>query len=146
MNSPAFLAAAAAAHTDNPVADIANQFGVTWQLLISQIILFGIVAFALKKFAYAPILDMLEQRRTRIAESLANADKIKAELAKAQATAQEVIGKASAQARRRQRGRTNSCQLGKARGCGASRPHTHKVISGPRRWRRRRRLPRVRRR
>lgn len=100
MNSPAFLAAAAAAHTDNPVADIANQFGVTWQLLISQIILFGIVAFALKKFAYAPILDMLEQRRTRIAESLANADKIKAELAKAQATAQEVIGKASAQAQK----------------------------------------------
>ncbi|MEQ2006273.1 MAG: ATP synthase F0 subunit B, partial [Limisphaerales bacterium] len=91
---------AAAAPTGNPIADIAHQFGVNWQLLISQIILFGIVAFALKKFAYGPILEMLDVRRTRIAESLANADKIKIELAKAQATAQEVIGQASAQAQK----------------------------------------------
>jgi|APGre2960657444_1045066.scaffolds.fasta_scaffold02262_8 F-type H+-transporting ATPase subunit b len=98
MNSLALFAAAAP--TGNPVGDIAQQFGVTWQLLISQIILFTIVALALKKFAYGPILEMLEQRRTRIAESLANADKIKIELAKAQATAQEVIGQASAQAQK----------------------------------------------
>lgn len=97
MNSFVLLAAAA---PGNPVAEIANQFGVTWQLLISQIILFVIVALALKKFAYGPILDMLEQRRTRIAESLANADRIKAELANAQAKAQEVIGQASAQAQK----------------------------------------------
>ena len=84
MNSLVLLAAAG-----NPVADIAHQFGVNWQLLISQIILFVIVAVALKKFAYGPILEMLEQRRTRIAESLANADKIKSELASAQAKAQE---------------------------------------------------------
>ena len=71
MNSLVLFAAG------NPVAEIAHQFGVTWQLLISQIILFVIVALALKKFAYGPILEMLEQRRTRIAESLANADKIK---------------------------------------------------------------------
>ncbi|MBM3871559.1 MAG: F0F1 ATP synthase subunit B, partial [Verrucomicrobia bacterium] len=60
--------------------------------------LFIIVALALKKFAYGPILEMLEQRRTRIAESLANADKIKAELANAQAKTQELIGQASQQA------------------------------------------------
>ena len=93
MNSLVLLAAAG-----NPVADIAHQFGVNWQLLISQIILFVIVAVALKKFAYGPILEMLEQRRTRIAESLANADKIKSELASAQAKAQEVIGQAGQQA------------------------------------------------
>ena len=92
MNSLVLFAAG------NPVAEIAHQFGVTWQLLISQIILFVIVALALKKFAYGPILEMLEQRRTRIAESLANADKIKSELASAQAKAQEVIGQASQQA------------------------------------------------
>jgi len=96
MNSLALLAAAAP--SGNPVADIAHQFGVNWQLLISQIILFVIVALALKKFAYGPILEMLEQRRTRIAESLANADKIKSELANAQAKTQELIGQASQQA------------------------------------------------
>jgi F-type H+-transporting ATPase subunit b len=95
MNSFALFAAAAA---ENPVAEIAHQFGVTWQLLISQIILFVLVALALKKWAYGPILAMLEERRSRIAESMANAEKTKAELANAQAKAQELIGQAGAQA------------------------------------------------
>ncbi len=87
---------AAAAEPGNPVSDIAHQFGVTWQLLISQIILFVIVAVALKKFAYGPILKVLEERRQRIAESLANAEKIKQDLASAQTKAQEVLSQANA--------------------------------------------------
>ena len=87
---------AAAAEPGNPVGDIAHQFGVTWQLLISQIILFVIVALALKKFAYGPILKVLEERRQTIAQSLANADKIKQELASAQAKAQEILSQANA--------------------------------------------------
>jgi len=94
MNSFALIAAAA---PGNPVTDIANQFGVTWQLLISQTVLFVIVALALKKFAYGPILKMLEERRQRIAESMANADQIKKDLASAQAKAQEILNQANAQ-------------------------------------------------
>jgi len=93
MNSIIFAAATA----ENPIGEIAQQFGVTWQLLISQIILFVIVALALKKFAYSPILKVLEERRQRIAEGLANAEKIKSDLANAQAKAQEILGQASAQ-------------------------------------------------
>ena len=55
------------------------------------------MAFALYRFAYKPILAVLEERRQRIAESLANADKIKQELANAQATAQEILSQANAQ-------------------------------------------------
>ena len=86
----------AAADAGNPVAEIATQFGVTWQLLISQIILFVIVALALKKFAYAPILTLLEERKKRIAESLANAEKTKQELAAAQGKSQEILNQANA--------------------------------------------------
>jgi F-type H+-transporting ATPase subunit b len=94
MNS--FLLAAAAP-AGGPIQEIAHQFGVTWQLLISQIILFVIVALALKKFAYGPVLKVLEERRQRIAEGLANAEKIKQELASAQAKAQEILNQASSQ-------------------------------------------------
>lgn len=87
-----------AAATGNPVTDIAHQFGVTWQLLISQIILFVIVALALKKFAYGPILKVLEERRNKIAQSLADAEQIKKDLANAQAKAQEILTQASVQA------------------------------------------------
>ena len=93
--NPLLIAAAA---PGNPVIEIAEQFGVTWQLLISQVILFVIVAVMLKKFAYAPVLKVLEERRQRIAESLANAEAIKRELATAQAKAQEVLNQANTQA------------------------------------------------
>jgi F-type H+-transporting ATPase subunit b len=88
----------AAAEAGNPITEIAHQFGVTWQLLISQIVLFVIVAIALKKFAYGPVLKVLEERKHKIAESLANADRIKQELASAQSKSQEIINQASAQA------------------------------------------------
>jgi F-type H+-transporting ATPase subunit b len=52
----------------------------------------------LRRFAYKPILGVLEERKERIAEGLANAERIKAELAKTEATRQEVLGKANAQA------------------------------------------------
>ncbi len=87
----------AAAEAGNPITTIAHQFGVTWQLLISQIILFIVVALALKKFAYGPLLKVLEERREKIAEGLANAEKIKAELAKAQVKVQEILTQAGAQ-------------------------------------------------
>jgi len=87
----------AAAEPGNPITTIAHQFGVTWQLLISQIILFVVVALALKKFAYGPLLKVLEERRVKIAESLANAERIKTELANAQAKAQDILTQASAQ-------------------------------------------------
>jgi F-type H+-transporting ATPase subunit b len=75
-----------------------ETFGFQKQLFISQVISFCVIAFLLHRFAYKPILNVLEERRQRIAEGIANADKIKAELANAQAKAQEVVVQAGAQA------------------------------------------------
>ncbi len=95
MNQLIFLAAASGG---NPVSDIARQFGVDWSHLIAQIISFSIVCLFLYFFAYKRVLSMLEERRQRIAEGLANAEKIKAELAKAEAQRQEIMSQANAQA------------------------------------------------
>ena len=80
------------------IGDTAKAFGVDWPHLISQIISFGIVAFALHRWAYKPILQVLDERRRRIAESLDNAEKIKAELTKAEAARQEVLNQANLRA------------------------------------------------
>jgi F-type H+-transporting ATPase subunit b len=82
----------------NPIIEVANTFGVDWPHLISQIISFCIVCFLLYKFAYKRVLGMLEERRQRIAEGLANAEKIKAELARAEAQRQELMAQANVQA------------------------------------------------
>ncbi len=78
--------------------DTARDFGVTWPGFIAQVISFSIVAFLLHKFAYKRVLDMLAERRQRIAESLENAEKIKAELARAEVQRQEILGQANTQA------------------------------------------------
>jgi F-type H+-transporting ATPase subunit b len=75
-----------------------NSLGIHWPKLIAQTVNFGIVLFVLWKFAYRPVLAMLELRREKIAESMANAEKIKAELAETEAARQEVMLQANAQA------------------------------------------------
>ena len=92
-----FLIAQAGGVTDT-VNDIAKTFGVDWSHLIAQIVSFTLVAIALHKFAYKPVLGILEERRQRITEGLANADRIKAELTKTEAARQEVLAQANAQA------------------------------------------------
>src|SRR6478609_12143653 len=83
---------------ENPITEISRTFGLDVPHFISQVISFAIVAFLLHRFAYKPILKVLEERRQRIAEGLANAEKIKQELANAQTKAQEIMTKASAEA------------------------------------------------
>jgi len=83
---------------DGQIAQIARTFGVDWTHLGAQIISFGIVCLVLYKFAYGPILAMLEERRRQIALGLANAEKIKAELDRTEALRREVMAKAYAQA------------------------------------------------
>ena len=48
-----------------------EQFGFQKQLFFSQVISFCVVCFLLHRFAYKPILKVLEDRRQRIAEGLA---------------------------------------------------------------------------
>src|SRR5713226_7281415 len=76
----------------------AETFGVDWPHLIAQIISFSIVAILLARFAYKPVLVVLAERRQRIAEGLANAERIKAELAKTEAARLEVLEQANLQA------------------------------------------------
>src|SRR5215467_1083980 len=96
MNNFIFLAAANAA--GGQIEQVARQFGVHWNLLIAHIISFSIVCFCLYKFAYKRVLAILEERRQRIAEGLANAEKSKAALARTEQQRLEVIAQANQQA------------------------------------------------
>jgi len=84
------------------LADIGKStvrtFGVDWPHFISQVISFCIVAALLYFFAYKRVLAILEERRQRIADGLANAEKIKSELQRTEAARLEVLNNANAQA------------------------------------------------
>ena len=69
----------------------AEKFGLDAPHFIAQCISFLIVAALLYKFAYQPILTVLEERRQRIAEGLENAERIKAELARTEAARRKIL-------------------------------------------------------
>jgi len=80
--------------------DTADTFGWNPWLFLSQVISFVIVALLLQRFAYKPILAVLEERRRTIEEGQINAEKIKKELAEAEKRYQEIVAKANADAQR----------------------------------------------
>jgi F-type H+-transporting ATPase subunit b len=94
------LAMQAAAQSGGQIEQVASTFGVDWPHLIAQIVSFGIVCGVLYLLAYKPILRMLDARRQQIAGGLANAEKIKAELAKIEAERMNVLAKADAEGKR----------------------------------------------
>ena len=80
--------------------DTADTFGWNPWLFFSQVISFAIVAFLLTRFAYKPILAVLEERRRRIEEGLLNAEKIKKQLAEAEQRYADILAKANAEAQK----------------------------------------------
>ncbi len=58
------------------------------------LVAFLIVFFLLKKFAWKPILGMLSERETNIANNIAAAEKVRAEMASMQAENEKLLAKA----------------------------------------------------
>ena len=90
----------AASGLTDTAKDLAETFGWNWQLFLSQVISFSIVALLLRRFAYKPILAVLEQRREQIAQAQLNAEKIKQQLAEAEQRHAEILAKANTEAQR----------------------------------------------
>ena len=74
------------------------QTGFTLQQFIAQCVVVTILFLVMNQFAWKPVRGILEQRRKTIEESLANADRIKKELADAESARLGIIKKANDQA------------------------------------------------
>ncbi|MGI8820414.1 MAG: F0F1 ATP synthase subunit B [Chthoniobacterales bacterium] len=80
--------------------DTGEAFGWNLWMFLSQVVSFTIVALLLRRFAYQPILGVLEERRQRIAEGLLNAEKIKQQLAEAETRYAEILANANTAAQK----------------------------------------------
>src|SRR5438132_9761476 len=96
----ALLFLATTGNVMDTVRDTADTFGWDPRLFFSQVISFIIVAYLLRRFAYKPILGVLEQRRQQIAQAHLNAEKIKQQLAEAEQRHAEILAKANAEAQK----------------------------------------------
>jgi F-type H+-transporting ATPase subunit b len=71
-----------------------DKLGLDWRILLAQTVSFSIVFFVLWRFAYGPIFNMLQTRREKIAEALANAEKIKGDVARTEVERQKILADA----------------------------------------------------
>src|SRR5687767_4038440 len=82
------------------IEQIASTFGVNWPQLGAQIVSFSIVCAVLYALAYKPILRLLAARREQISTGLANAEKIRTELARIAVERQDVLVRAEAEGKK----------------------------------------------
>ena len=61
------------------MGELFTKLGIDWRLLIANLVTFFIVLWLLAKFAYKPLLSIMDRRRKVIDQSLKDAESIKEE-------------------------------------------------------------------
>ncbi len=89
---------AAAAENPGVLENISKTFGLNWPFFIAQVVNFLLVIFILKKFAFGPIQQILEERRARIAAGEEKVKLIERQLAESVETTNAAIAKANDEA------------------------------------------------
>lgn len=75
-----------------------ESLGLDIKLLLAQVVNFLMLLFVLKKFLYRPILKVLDERKKKIEDSLANAEKINKELIKLEEEKAKILKAAQTEA------------------------------------------------
>lgn len=68
-----------------------DKLGIEWTLLVAQMVNFGLLVLLLRQFLYRPILNMLEQRKERIAQQMKDAERVNAAAREAEADKAKVL-------------------------------------------------------
>lgn len=84
----------------NVAQQIASDFGWKFPLFVAQVINFCLVLYVLKKFAFGPIQEILNQRRAAVEEGERKLALIEKRLDESEKTTAEMIEKANADAKR----------------------------------------------
>lgn len=78
--------------------EILAKLGIDWHILIAQLVNFGLVLLVLHRFAYKPLLGVLEKREKTIEKSLAAAKEIEKRLKDTEEQSRFIIEKARREA------------------------------------------------
>jgi F-type H+-transporting ATPase subunit b len=81
------------------MSELLSKLGIDWKLLIAQIVNFLVLLFVLYKFAYGPVLAMLDKRQKKIEKGLKDADEAHKKLAESAELQKEILRKARTEAK-----------------------------------------------
>ena len=84
--------------SDSGLAGVIGTFGVRGDLFVAQLVNFLLVLLVLWRFAYKPIMRLLEEREQKIVESVKNAETIEKRLREAEVEHAKIVTGARAEA------------------------------------------------
>ncbi len=79
---------------------VLSDFGINPVLLLAQVVNFLVLLFILKKLLYKPVITLLDERKKKIEDSLANAEKIQKELEETEVRREKVLTEAIEEGKR----------------------------------------------
>lgn len=79
--------------------ELLHAFGLDIRIFLAQLINFAVLVFLLHRFAYKPVLKLLEERSTKIEKGLEDAKRAAAELTEASAKREEILVQTKAESK-----------------------------------------------
>ena len=79
---------------------ITETFGIYWHTLFAQIVNFVIVVTAIYYLGLRPVIQTIDARQEKIAESLKNAEEIKVQMAEAEAQRKDLLNEAAQESKK----------------------------------------------
>lgn len=79
--------------------DALAQLGIDWKLLLAQVVNFGILLFILKRYAYQPMLQLMDERSARIEQGLKDAEAAEKRLRSVEEEEKKILAGARQQAK-----------------------------------------------
>lgn len=80
------------------LGEVAANLGINWKLFLAQLINFGIIFWVLKRYAFSPIIKVLEERQNKINKGLEDAQKAETNLMMAEERYKQEIERARIEA------------------------------------------------
>lgn len=77
---------------------LVTAFGLDWRLLVIQGVNFAVLLAALSYFLYRPVMNLIDERREKIAEGVRAAEEASRKLADAKKESDEMVGGAAREA------------------------------------------------
>jgi F-type H+-transporting ATPase subunit b len=76
------------------------NLGIDWKLLVAQVVNFAVVLLVLKRFAYQPMLKLLDERTAKIEKGLADAENAGKKLSEIEIQEKAILMEARTEAKR----------------------------------------------
>jgi F-type H+-transporting ATPase subunit b len=76
------------------MSELIHNLGIEWKVILAQIVNFAILLFILKKFAYGPVVRILNERRRKIEEAIERSKSVDEKMAEIEALKEKVLDRA----------------------------------------------------